>query len=250
MVLAHKTFKEVHDRVCDLLGLLPCSESDFNQDNIDRPQIKLKRFISLFQQQAMRMMSKQFNTLTFEINTAEGQDTYPVDDLTCIECIKYHSVRNITSGIPLLFMSFEEFRDMYPGGTPDTQGQPTIWVPKYGTAADGADIPNRILFSPIPDGIYTIEYAAQLIAFEITNASDKIVLPPQWEDLIIMGAYDMYKQNIGQGNWMGYIMQVLSQVFAVSSGPQERKMAVSFGDLKIPGVKSTQTGRFRTWNYW
>lgn len=218
------------------------TEDAFNSGAVDRVQLQAILFYDHCNRMAARRLNKLFTNRVFTFNTVEDQADYELDELTHLEGIRFHSVRCNTTGAarPLNNIPYDEYRDsLYPDLSLVPSGKPTDWVACYSNSAMGTERGNKIKISPVPDGIYEIEFIAKIVVPPLLLAADFIYFPPEYEDVMWTWTQNWLRQKLGKDASMDdYAREAIDSVRAWGTAPPDVRQAARI-NIRIGGGRRT-----------
>jgi hypothetical protein len=253
--------------VLELAGQLQITSAS-NFDNpfvppgLTRIQMQARRFVDLCDRILNDRIYNRENIQEFQIVTQQGNPniqstyTYALPSTAKLELIRYYSFKNVTPQVvaqngtttvfaqPIYNKPYREFRDIYPDFTAITTGPPQLWIilPKSlapaGDGGPGVGILNdTIMFYPIPDQAYRINFECGLKAVPLSLSTDPILFSRDHEHVVWMMAKAFVEDALGDGKGQNSVVlaeKIVSDYQWRMSGPEEERRAVRTG-IRIYG---------------
>jgi hypothetical protein len=254
----NSTWLQTTNKILELRGQLQITSSN----NFNNPTQLLTRVQSLaraFVDMCDRMLNLRRNnrdTLQeFQIITQVGVPTninsymYQLDPSIHVENIRYLSFFNVTPqgtgsivvAQPLYNIEYREFRRLYPDFSQIAIAPPDNWIilPKTAVQPGPGLYADTIMFYPIPDQVYKINYQAKTDATPLTKDTDQILWAPAYEHILWHWAGMYLEDALGEGKGQlmsAYAEKALSEYhFWVDRGPEEEAHCIRTG-LAITGL--------------
>lgn len=230
--MANSTFRQLCERVLKLTGRnVFASDSEFNNGNIDAEKATLKELMSLANQRYVRTQRGRALRREFTFNTADGDNSYPLNPATSIARLvpKSWYITTAGSGRALKYFpgGYYAYKAKYPEGE-DTEGVPVYWFDMPPTDASE----NEVGFSPPPDGVYAVKYSGYLRPIPLTQASDVVVFPVEFEDGLVTAAAALLTLMQGEGKYPDLAV-MLDPIFAEIEqndiGPLDEQLGCDLG---------------------
>lgn len=249
--MANSTWFQTTNYILELAGQIQVSSSiNFNNPitGLNRIQSQVRRFVDMCNRMLARKIYNRDRIQEFQLLTRVGNPnvqtsfTYTLDSSIRMESLRYLSFYNITSqgtgnpvgSIPLYNVEYREFREKYPDFTQIPTGPPINWIimPKS-LIGGGAGIQlETIIFFPIPDNVYTINYQAGVKIVPLLLDTDSILFAPDNEDVLWNWGLAFLEDALGEGRGQTmqyYAEQVLKDYMWRMAGPEEERRAIRTG---------------------
>jgi hypothetical protein len=222
-----------------------------------RVQQQCRRFVDFCDRMLNVPRNNRDTVQEFQIQTQTGNPliqstfTYYLDNSVSVENVRYLSFFNITpqyqteTGLTTVFAQqlwnkeYREFRQDYPDFTAINIGPPQNWIilPKSLVAGGPGIIQDAIIFFPIPDQQYLINYQAKTNATPLQLDTDPILWDTRYEHILWKWGQALLEDALGEGKSQGaqyYAERALSEYNDWVAGPEEERRAVRTG-MKIFG---------------
>lgn len=169
---ASSTFKEIQDRVLDLL-----SKSDATTRN------RLKNWINLGQSDFVMREQWPFREVTGTLTTEQGTQEYDLSDT--FADLDEHNIYSVAiqgaSQKKLIYWPFSQLRADKPDFDYDAQSVPERYYIKAG----------KLGLWPVPNGEYSIAIDYQKVPTEMSEDSDTPIIPVNYRECLIHYALSM-----------------------------------------------------------
>lgn len=210
---------------------------------LSRVQQQARFFVDLVNRMYLRTMCKGFVIREFQIFTSPppAPNLYPLDASISAESLIYNSLFNITpqttpdapiTAHPLHNWEYREFRTWFPDFSIIPTGPPQRWILLPRQANDDPSSPRQIMFYPVPDAQYTINYQGKLSAVPLVVDTDELVWPVEYEDIIWTYGAAFLERALGEGkegDIERYAELALKEVSRWSTNPEEVRKAIRVG---------------------
>jgi len=190
-------------------------------------------------------MVKHFTTRRFDLPIDTSTDTYALDLGINGSCIKPRSFFNLTPGgtlnQELNYLDYDEFLRKYPDPSilVNTPGAPMQWIllplersedPVNGTNTPPTTAPiQRVRIFPYPDAQYNLQYRAQILPYPLTQSTDVILWPAEYEHCLWIWSWGQVERALGEGK-EGTLEQLARQavqdVHLIAGVPDDARRAV------------------------
>lgn len=253
--MANSTWFQTTNKILELKGQLQISSADnFNNPitGLTRIQSQTRAFVDLCDRLLNVKRNNRDTSQEFALTTQVGNPdilstyTYQLDASISIESIRYWSFFNTTpqsddagsttsiSAQGIYNMPYREFRRRWPDFTSIPLSPPVLWVimPKSLMQGGVGIVNDTILFYPIPDAVYTIQYQAKTNAVPLQLDTDPILWSPQYEHVLWTWAGAWLEDALGEGKGQMaqyYAERALSEYLFWAAGPDEERKAIRTG---------------------
>lgn len=226
-------YGDVCNYCLDLSGQLRIAQADFvNEDDLERPQVQIKRFIQTCDSLLMLRQNKLPYHRRYTFNTAADQSDYALSNTTNLEAIKYHSIWYNVEGqeYELSNRPYSQYKEQRLSQL--ASGKPLYWT-ALPSEENVATRTNYIRLSPTPDDVYEIEYVAKKTAPSLSAYTDVLL----WDDIYIQPLYLAGASMLrAETDGMSLAEQASAAINAVrvwSTGPIDERRGVHFGGLSL-----------------
>lgn len=239
MVAAHSTFQKIVNDICMQVGLPTITDTDsFNsRTGLQRPHLQIIMYVDDADAKLTLRLSEIFTKRRFVEQTQAGVKTLPINDLTSLEGIKYHSVRCNTPGHErrLNFIPYDMYRENDGSDLSNIPtGAPRSWTYFDSPDSDGATATTReMVISPTPDDVYEIEYSAKISHQPLTRHDDKIIWPVEYEHVLVSWGRAAIESKLGTADLSSYAQAALDNVRQWATGPADEPIKASFGGASV-----------------
>jgi len=243
----HSQFGDICNAICRQVGLATMTdEAKFNaKSGLQRTHLQIIMYVDDADAKLALRLSELFTTRRFVTNTADGVKEVDINAMADLEGVKYHSFRCNTAGNQkrLNFIPYDVYRELNPNLQDLEEGAPRSWTyfdqPEENARSQST---RQVVLYPVPDGVYELEYSAKVNHTALTNYSDKVLWPPQFEHVLINFGRAMIEEKMGTGNYMEYAQAALDNVRQWATAPADNVKKVNMGGVKIGGAETN-------WNY-
>jgi hypothetical protein len=270
--MANSSWKDVTNKCLELRGQLQItSANNFNNPTtlLTRVQSEIRAFVDMCDRMLNVRRNNRDTTQEFQITTEAGNPTVPstfqytLDASVRVESIRYISFFNITPQVtnpdgsvsmivaqPLYNTEYREFRRIYPDFTAISTGPPQNWIilPKSQIQPGPGIINDTIMFFPIPDAVYKINYQATTKAVPLKLDTDPVLWPPEYEHILWHWACMYLEDALGEGKGQlmsAYAQQALTEYnFWINRGPEEERHAVRTGMAIFGPLRGRRTSAY------
>lgn len=243
--MANATWREATNECLLMASLDPfVSDADFNADLGDKYQIFAKRAVKLANSVLGTRCHRHFSERKIPLITSAGVSTYPLDTGISPESIHVRSFFNQTTD-PVLKqyngelrnIEYTEFLKKWPDQSLIPEGSPTHWimVPIERTEVSTA---HKIQIFPTPNATYTLQFQAKLNPYVLTQASDPILYPPEYQHALTMFAWALLEEDLGEGKGAipaSLAKKTADEVLLVAGSPRDVRNAPR--TMRLPGMK-------------
>lgn len=220
--MANTTFRAACERVLRLSGRNPFTDdAEFNAGNIDAEKAALKEFFSIANQRYGRVMRNRLMAREFSLSLVDNDNDYDLDATVSVDRLVPKSWYCTTAGssgaLTYYPGGYYQWKRDFPEGQTE-EGAPRYWFYYPSTANN----PDRIGFSPPPDGSYTVKYSAYLKPVLLTSATDLLIWPPEIEDGVVLAALtflQMYQAEGKNPDIEKLLEPIFSEIKQVFNGP-------------------------------
>ena len=257
--MANSSWMQVTNKVLELRGQNQITSPDnFNseyQAGLTRMQQLARAFVEMCDRFLNVKRNNRDTSQEFQIVTQAGQplvpssNWYSIDQSVTAASIRYWSFFNVTpqsssttsySPAQQIFnVPYREFLARYPDITTIQTGPPVNWIllPKSLIGGGTGLQYDKIMFYPVPDATYQINYQAKTKAVALTLHSDPVLWSPEYEHVLWTYASAFLEDAIGEGkgqNLFGLAEKFVSDYLMWESGPDEERKCVRTG-MSIQG---------------
>lgn len=246
MAQQHSQFIDIVNRVLWNCGYtaIPDADTFADENQLEKPQNQAKWYVYDANQKLLRRMSELFSQRgPYNLSTQNGVSDYDITSDSSVESIMWHTFRVMTTGFVrrLEYITWNDYRMLYPDPTLIIPTCPIYWTDIL--TSPSSDVrTNQIRLVPTPDAGpdgqgYILEYSAKLDAAPLKLATDKILWPPVYEDVLVTWGEALLKRQLKVDDMGAYAEAAVNAVKAWATGPVERPLSLSFGDTRIYGPR-------------
>ncbi|WP_373531905.1 hypothetical protein [Vampirovibrio sp.] len=152
--------------------------------NAQTPIIQTVDFLNDTYFEMLQRLKVRRLTQSNSLMTVAGQATYTLDANVDLDALLPDSVRDASNATPLPEISSTYAIEL---------GENASGKPQY-FYRNGS----QLHLYPVPDGVYTIDYQAQIKPQTLSQNSDITALPVSWEKVLIMGAQARLEKFLGE----------------------------------------------------
>ena len=235
--MANSTWRAATNDVLRLARLRTiASDAEFNDDTkLEEWQSAAKYYVRLAHYHLTLKAVKHFAERRLQLPVTSGEGVYPLDTGLNPAALAFRSFFNVTTSssqngelAPWHYDGPGGFLSAHPDTADIPSGAPSRWILLPIERTDTSPV-WKVRIYPTPDATYQLQYRAKLNAYPLTQASDIVLWPAEYEFALWEFSWATLESGLGEGK-EGLIAQMakdaVDRVQLMDGAPDDLRRAV------------------------